>query len=751
MGLLGARDDGTLTALAVAYRWRRGIVRFAKKDPGQWDQFLRETFGPEGGSTLIGNPNKDGKKDHVTLDWALESNKPFRGAILNLYESWKEKNPTGGLEHARQDEESVVQRALSSFNPYPDSYAGKKALGNFQSLVDRAKKALRAERLPADKKHIRALLSHPKTKQQIAYKVPTSLRGKFPFSDDFRRYQTATEAQNKFLTAVYEWDGDEDDLRKAVEPFVEKIETAISDHTVEGDHLKHALVNAREALAHYHEFLSNLRERGGSRLSEGERDFLKETPGRLDNLDRMIQLREQDGSRDPWGRAGEKAAPAPARPKPWKGEPVRAPDEMKVGQAVTWKTGDEPVFGRVMDVNPKMRTFTVETADGATHRVDAHDLASVGVGKINGADLPKPVKITKPVPGMIDPTAFLDKINEAKPITSRRTKNIRGVEENWAHDDDVLRLADALVPEFKKKYRKVLRKMDARLEKKIREYDPANNAHVSGKENSATSRRLWDSRPDEEKRLLQSAMDDAGRVFGSILTEEESKALSLAFVLWQEHKSGTGLRLDKGPSPGTLLKRLPALLGHAGDKGGQEAYHHVKSAVAKAMAWTQTLFDHHGVEALTLWRGTRANDLRGKDGKPPSSKDHPKRGELEVQMPAALLSYSSHPAPAASTLYRKKAENFVVEKKVPPARAWLGPHTWPSLGDTEYDEEEWLVLDGNGLPGEYLGRYWDAWSEEEKPSEKRVASRWRAAYLRRLKVPALAWRDSSDSNVENCT
>jgi len=72
MELFATTADKRLVTLAVAHRWHQRLVRVAKGSASQWDRFLRDTFGPEGGSTLIRNPNKDGKKDQVTVDWALE-------------------------------------------------------------------------------------------------------------------------------------------------------------------------------------------------------------------------------------------------------------------------------------------------------------------------------------------------------------------------------------------------------------------------------------------------------------------------------------------------------------------------------------------------------------------------------------------------------------------------------------------------------------------------------------------------------
>jgi hypothetical protein len=277
---------------------------------------------------------------------------------------------------------------------------------------------------------------------------------------------------------------------------------------------------------------------------------------------------------------------------------------------------------------------------------------------------------------------------EGKKHTAKRPierEHLIQTPEAWNSDHPIMVQAKALVPEYAEKYKQFLEDTQKKL-KKLIQTPPFMIGAV---------KKMWKESPDSEKMLTMGGHFYGYKFFTDVLTNEEKDALSSAVEEWQQNPKHYGGQKLLGALNGMGVegqkKKHDTDVDEAREAGKKDEI--LQSAIAKAIAYSQAVFDSLGVEHITLYRG-------GKNAAVGAAS----QGDL-VPMPNSreLTGFSASPSTAFGFgKYRMKA-------RVPVSRVFISPVTVPHLGGPDsgsgYDENEFLIA---GLAGEKVKRMGDS-------------------------------------------
>lgn len=433
--------------------------------------------------------------------------------------------------------------------------------------------------------------------------------------------------------------------------------------------------------------------------------------------------------------------PAPDKPLPpvgiskVSGVPVSGMDDIKVGDYVTYKTKSgslhvaevlklEDGKWHVQVINPqtgklqegKIRTFYV--TDGVnkftqrdTHRLDPDELAKF---KTQWEDYEKAVSEWQPKyekweqekekvqsahaekmkAWRQEKNKIEGKLSAAKhPIEKQGAYNLQLSEDHgWDTSHDVVREADEMVPELAEKYGEWLNSegFNTYVQKQLKAFDPKTRPYNPGMSKpQEVSEKLWDSRSQGERELIVAARKLGQKFLDDVLTTGERHALESALGGWRGSAKSTGAKRIRG-----ILDEFVPFNKQVSDSS---AIHdtNLKNALIKAMAWTQMLFDHFGVDSIRVYRGTKGYK-KGKTG--PTYFDDLEQGDLvpkEMKVRSAT-GFSTNPYVAL------KFGPHTIATRVPAAQIALGPLTDPDM-ISGYDEDEWIVFGPQMLERQYQG------------------------------------------------
>jgi hypothetical protein len=259
----------------------------------------------------------------------------------------------------------------------------------------------------------------------------------------------------------------------------------------------------------------------------------------------------------------------------------------------------------------------------------------------------------------------------------------------WNMDHPIFRMADDLVPVLKEQFYPWIQSIMPKVDARVKNWSPMSNKHAASHPGAAQSRyqELWDNTPIAEKRMTRAATLAGKKFKTDVLTAGERQKLSQILQAWRGHKQSKLMAIMQLMGVPASAKISPSDLKQA------KADVEMQKAVAKAMAWTQVLFDFFGAEKMDVFRGGGPSDLSGLGhGDDAKKKSHSRE----------LTSYSTHPAVSGASSFGN--QGYVIKARVDPVRLSLGPHTDPGMEESGYKEEEWLLVGQEEIPVKYVGK-----------------------------------------------
>jgi hypothetical protein len=203
------------------------------------------------------------------------------------------------------------------------------------------------------------------------------------------------------------------------------------------------------------------------------------------------------------------------------------------------------------------------------------------------------------------------------PIKKTSVDNLGiGENSNWNLNSHLIRLADDYVPQIFHQSQDWLNgsELEKHIESRKQNYDPTTNipsaGSAGGAAGKAAGKKLWEQRSEGERELLLGAPWLAQHFMHEVLTPEERNSLQSHVSDWQGSANSSGAVALKG----IVDSAIPAL--HKGKKPSGETAKVLERALAKAMAWSQVLFDHFGVDKMSLFRGAGAGGTTNQGLKP---------------------------------------------------------------------------------------------------------------------------------------
>jgi hypothetical protein len=322
--------------------------------------------------------------------------------------------------------------------------------------------------------------------------------------------------------------------------------------------------------------------------------------------------------------------------------PVQTTRDVKRGDAISWvnSSGNSltGIVERVISNAIRVVQTTGENAGEVTFiRADA-------IGKANIQLLPKP----PPDPDLEKPL---------KP--SKTTFEAPG---GWDLDAEVTLKAKSLYPDMLETHGDFFRE---RAEHYSQDAQKMKDSFVG------IDRAVWEQRSPAEKIVMFMDDEVAEKFVTEVLTEDERFAWSDSLSEWQESSSSAGAMRMIGAMgeldiPHTIREDTPERRLSRWE-GSQDT--DLKSALAKAMAYSQAFYDSLGVDSVHVFRGT-GNEVAERS---------PQGTPFQISAANPITSFSIRP----STSYGFGKAWLAV--KVPSSRLFLSPATWPGFASWEHE------------------------------------------------------------------
>ena len=395
----------------------------------------------------------------------------------------------------------------------------------------------------------------------------------------------------------------------------------------------------------------------------------------------------------------------PERPE---GKPVTAPDQVETGDVIEYEHNGVTYRGEVVSWDEPGQKFRVRVLYPPQYveKYESYD-EETGEKKYKTPSFDQ-AKIDKRTPRILtknqmeaydakvkDYTAQLKQIDKKyaedvaeyeaamagkKEVTTGELKHVH-VPETWNRESTIARDADRFLEQY--------RAMISDDVKKIVHGMSAEQKYWHG------TSPMWKEMSQGERKLA-AAGHLAASQFKKLLTDEEWEAWRGAISSWQgssgahaAHKLMGGLEtlgVEGGPK-----SFESANVQHYREEGRKnEALHR---AIAKAMAYSQLVYDALGLDHVTVYRGTKTKPV----------KDAAAGKKIKTTTARELASFSIDPQ-VAYNFGSASAGKRVVRYRVPVHRLFASPVTYGPLSSAQspYSENEYLVMGQDGMVGKVM-------------------------------------------------